>query len=335
MKKTISICLASDDKYMPFIATTVASICHNTKSFVQFYVLARGISDFSKKQIETLKDKYSNFSIEYRSVNLEALKKIKTRSHISLDTYSRFFIPDLFPECTKMIYMDIDIIVLGDIGKLYDVDLGDYSLGAVPAEYIGARKKWKKNMHVSPEHKYFNAGVLLINPKKMKSENFMGRAVKIADDYSRYISMGDQDILNKYFDGNYKPLDIKYNLTNNFIQHLENHRDVEKRAQIEVALEQIVVRHYEDRLKPWNSNKDVDCNYIKNFNDFWFFAKLTPFYEGLSHNFIACQNNKNFWRKGKLNIRLFSCITLLKIKCKPDGAQKIYLFGVIPILKIK
>ena len=39
----IPIFLSSDDNYAPFVATTIASICDNTKSFCEFYVLDGGI----------------------------------------------------------------------------------------------------------------------------------------------------------------------------------------------------------------------------------------------------------------------------------------------------
>ena len=40
----IPIFLASDNNYAPFVATTIASICDNTKSFCNFYILDGGIS---------------------------------------------------------------------------------------------------------------------------------------------------------------------------------------------------------------------------------------------------------------------------------------------------
>ena len=50
--QNIPIFLASNDGYAPFIATTIASICYNTQSFIEFYILDSGISNFKKKQIE-------------------------------------------------------------------------------------------------------------------------------------------------------------------------------------------------------------------------------------------------------------------------------------------
>ena len=41
----IPIFLSSDNNYAPFVATTIASICDNTKSFCDFYILDGGIEE--------------------------------------------------------------------------------------------------------------------------------------------------------------------------------------------------------------------------------------------------------------------------------------------------
>ena len=98
MRNNIPIFLASNDKYTPFVATTIASVCYNTKSFCEFYVLDSGISNLNKKRIELLKEKFNNFSVEYLKIDLNEFKDFQLLPHISLDTYSRFFIPILKPE---------------------------------------------------------------------------------------------------------------------------------------------------------------------------------------------------------------------------------------------
>ena len=47
----IPIFLSSDNNYAPFVATTIASICDNTKSFCDFYILDGGIEEENKEKI--------------------------------------------------------------------------------------------------------------------------------------------------------------------------------------------------------------------------------------------------------------------------------------------
>ena len=67
----IPIFLSSDNNYAPFVATTIASICDNTKSFVEVYVLDGGITEENQEKISALKDVFKNFSIEFIKIDLE------------------------------------------------------------------------------------------------------------------------------------------------------------------------------------------------------------------------------------------------------------------------
>lgn len=67
----IPVFLSSDNNYAPFVATTIASICDNTKSFCEFYVLDGGIKEENKAKICELKNKFNNFSIEFIEIDVK------------------------------------------------------------------------------------------------------------------------------------------------------------------------------------------------------------------------------------------------------------------------
>ena len=73
---TIPIFLSSDNNYAPYVATTIASICDNTKSFCDFYILDGGISKENQEKIYVLKEKFNNFSIEF--INIDVDKEFKS-----------------------------------------------------------------------------------------------------------------------------------------------------------------------------------------------------------------------------------------------------------------
>ncbi len=82
--------LSSDNNYTPFVATTMASILDNTKSFIEFYVLDGGISEENQEKIRSLKNQFSNFSIEFLKINIDKVfSKIaysSTQDYISIST---------------------------------------------------------------------------------------------------------------------------------------------------------------------------------------------------------------------------------------------------------
>ena len=336
MRYGIPIFLASNDKYASFVATTMASICYNTKSFCNFYILDSGISNLNKKRIEFLKEKFNNFSIEYLHIDLSKFSDFKLLPHIPLDAYSRFFIPILKPELDKAIYLDVDISVLGDIKELYDVDLKDRCLGAV-SEYhsIEQQKTLAKRLDIKYNDKkqFFNSGILLINSKKWRESNIIRRLFKIQDKYNDVLEWGDQDVLIKQFYENYLVLDIKFNLLTGQIIYKNNFSGkVEK--MVDNAIKNPIIRHFETPGKPWLTNKNFydNNNDLQNFEDFWFFAKMTDFYDNIKLNYIDSLVGKKTYRRNSEGC-LFGFIPLFK-KVEKNSNIRYKLFNFIPLLKI-
>lgn len=85
--------------------------------------------------------------------------------------------------------------------------------------------------------------------------------------------------------------------------------------------------------RAWQTNKGFNQEKIKFFEDFWFFAKMTPFYEGLLNNFNTKNISKNKNLK-KISIKLFNLIPFISIKIKKNS-KKIYLFNLLPIFAVK
>jgi lipopolysaccharide biosynthesis glycosyltransferase len=280
MKNSIPIFLASDNNYVPYMATTIVSIAYNTKSKINFYILDGGIENFNKQQIENLKTKFKNINnIEFIKIDKDKFKDfIINNENLTLSTYSRLLIPDLKPNIDKAIYLDSDIVVLGDIAELYNENLDNYIIGAV-SEELFSWKKLQNNLDIKDNHKCFNSGVLLINSKKWREQNITKKVFEIEEKYREKIRWEDQDILNKCFENNYKQLNMKYNFSTRSNRLFE--MNLIKKP------EKILIRHFSRaEHKPWKVNsKLID----QNFNDFWFFAEMTPFYAGMQQKFTTIQ----------------------------------------------
>ncbi len=265
----IPIFLSSDNNYAPFVATTMASICDNTKSFIDFYILDGGISKENQAKICELKNKFDNFSIEFINIKQDDLSSIVYKNdckYVTLSTYNRFLIPRLKPEIKKAIYLDVDIIVKGDITSFYEIDLKDYVIAAVSD--FGCSKDYldnvKKNIGLQKNSIYFNAGVLLINCEKWHQQDIEQKLFQIEERKRTALCMADQDVLNICFENNYKILDEKFNV----VRPNPN----------------IVIRHFAGQIKPWQADFYLDPvskapKRIQNVELFWKYAAMTPFYE--------------------------------------------------------
>ena len=116
--------------------------------------------------------------------------------HINHMTFARYFIPDFVTE-DKVLYLDSDLVVTGDLTDLFELDLGENYLAATRSCF-GAGVG-------------FNAGVLLIDNKKWKSNNMRQQLVELTEKEHENVGEGDQSILNILFQSSYYQLEDTYN----------------------------------------------------------------------------------------------------------------------------
>jgi lipopolysaccharide biosynthesis glycosyltransferase len=296
MKNNISLFVSSDEKYAPFVASLIASVCGNTTSFIDFYILSDAISEQNKKKIYTLQQQFNCCRIEFINLDMRVFSEFESggkygeNNYITLSTYARYLIPELKPDIDRAIFLDPDIIVLRDIKLLWDENLDNYALGAIPKVGIKTRLYLaeRKTLQLSDQHAYFNAGVLLMDCAKWRENDITPKLFETDKQIRNVKLFKSQEPLNKYFDNNYKRLDCKYNfLTDNY----DVNREIELFANLpEDYLRQqeseMVIRHFNGRFgKPWVTEKIMGFYPLKNGNDFWKYMKMTLFYDEVRQQF--------------------------------------------------
>ncbi|GHV86057.1 general stress protein A [Spirochaetia bacterium] len=332
MNTSIPVFLSSDDNYAPFVAVTIASICYNTKSFIDFYILDGSISESNKNQIEMLKERFKNLNIEFLTIDSEKVWADCYKGYsCSLAKYNVWLIPYLKPNLDKVIYLDADVIALGDILELYQEDLGGYVLGAVyDIGYINKMHLalYKNKVDLIDSHKCFNAGVLLIDCKRWLDNKTTRKLLKIESKYRECKQNEDQSILNKCFENNYKALDLKYNCFayyKNYDDYIMEYFGINK-GFICNASQECVIRHFTGGYtsRPWQYNYSIDPTSISlyplpNFADFWVYAKMTAFYDQLHEKY-----NKN---QTQYRGKLLACLSQYK-KLDREEIQKMVTIRV-------
>ena len=270
----IPVFLASDDKFAPFIATTLVSILQHTKSFINCYVLDSGISQKNKDKILKIYKNFTNIDIEFININVNKyFFNLPDLPHISKAMYFRLLIPLLKPEFDKVIYSDIDVVFEKDIESLYNVDLEEHIIGAVP-EYrhkeLGLDYEERmQRLGLNPEHPIFMSGLLIIDVKKWNDNNVTHNLLQLAQELNEQgkLVLPDQDILNKYFENNYKCLDKKFCVIPKALKLNFGEKE------IEAIKKEAVIYHYAGggKFKPWNNKK------IEGAESFWEYVKYTDF----------------------------------------------------------
>ena len=265
----IPVFLICDDNYAPYMATMIASVCFNSKHFIEFHVVGKGISDQNKKMIDEMKKDFPNFDIDYKIIDITKDFNISYLSLVRMtsSTFIRMLLPDLYPEINRALIMDVDIISLKDISSLWNETLDGYLwAAAIDKPVESAYFTFKKNMEVTIDCKYANCGVMVLDCNKWRKEKISEKCLDIEKKYRDNLNCADQDVINKVFLGNFKELDGKYNSL------LGNENDIAN-------------RHFCYLRKPWFSRYNIDGEEIKNFDDWWKYARMTPFYEELKSEY--------------------------------------------------
>lgn len=191
-----AVVFAGDYAYIRQIETAMKSLCRHN-SHVKIYVLNQDIPQEWFNRLRMYVQEIGGDLIDCKLIGQQFQMNWSNKlPHINHMTFARYFIPDFVTE-DKVLYLDSDLIVTGDLTDLFELDLGENYLGA-------ARSCFGAGVG-------FNAGVLLINNKKWKSETIRQKLIELTEKEHKNVKEGDQSILNMLFKDQYSLLEDKYN----------------------------------------------------------------------------------------------------------------------------
>lgn len=194
----INILLCGNKKVFDGALTLSISIMKRTKEPINIYIFTMSVTRLNPefvaiedKQVEflekVLKSKNSNNKIKKIDVSDlydKAFKGTKNETAYCTPYTLLRLLADQVPEIPdKLLYLDIDMMCGGDLSQLYNIDIEDYEYAAVKEKY-GC---WI----IRPD--YINAGMLLLNMKKIRETGLMEKARKMLQE--RKLLFADQDAL--------------------------------------------------------------------------------------------------------------------------------------------
>ena len=264
-RKQIPIFFAVDDAYTPFLAVAIQSMLDHSKKENQYVikVLYTDISD--ENQMKIKKYERENVSIEFVDLNyyIDKVKdKLYTRDYYSKTTYFRLFIPELYPQYDKAIYLDSDITILTDIADLYNIDIGNNLVAGAPDDVIQNieifQEYAEKVVGVRSYKNYFNAGILLMNLDELRKFKFQEKFMYLLGTVKFSVAQ-DQDYLNRLCKGRVKLFDNTWN-------RMPIGKDTIDRNELHLI-------HYNLAFKPWHFEDILYKEY------FWEAAQKTEYFE--------------------------------------------------------
>ena len=266
--KVVPVFLTINSAYAPYAAASIHSLTQHCdpNRYYRVIILHDGLNLVNRWRLRSLVTK--NVSLQFkkmtRSLYLKAIVAYCTRRQkgagdffSSAVYYYRAFIPIMFPLYKKAVYIDSDTILRGDIGELYDVDLGEKVMAAMvdpKVTVIPEFRDYVDNALGVPHTEYVNSGVQVMDLRKMRKMRYLSKMIELIKKYDADLVAPDQDYLNVILRGQIVHLDPVWNA--------EPMKDLPRNVKLV---------HFNLFNKPWHY-KNVPCESI-----FWNAAKGTGF----------------------------------------------------------
>lgn len=216
MNREIPIFFTIDDGYAPFLAVALNSAIKNSNPQRRYnaIVLYQALNETNIAKLKSLETENFKISLTPIKANFDALDdRMSNRlrcDYFTLTIYFRLFIPAMFPQYDKGIYIDSDVVLTSDIAELYDIEIGDNLIGAcndLSIADIPPLVAYTENAVGVNKHEYINSGVLLMNLKQMREVDLEGHFLNLLNTYHFDSIAPDQDYLNAMCNGKIYYLD--------------------------------------------------------------------------------------------------------------------------------
>ncbi len=194
----INILLCGNNKVFEGALTELISITNKTKEAINCYIFTMDATrlkpeyiPITDSQVDFLEQVIKEKNIKNRITKIdvtdlyekEFLNCYNENAYCTPYTLLRLLADKVSEIPDKILYLDIDIMVGDDISKLYNIDISEYEYAAVKEKY-GC---WI----IRPD--YINAGMLLLNMKKIKETRLLEKAREMLR--KRKLLFADQDAI--------------------------------------------------------------------------------------------------------------------------------------------
>lgn len=239
--QNINLFMSCNDAYAPHLCAALTSALDNSNSEFRISILNQNLSELSKQNIAKCA---RGADVDFVGVDVARFKGFDMKlAHLSIEACFRYLIAEIAADADKAVYLDCDVIVLGDLAELSSEDIG--------GKYAAAVEDYVRKSHVRALglKDYFNSGVLLLNLKKMRADNMAKKLfeeTRRLGDRAKYL---DQDVLNSTFRGAVKFLPPKWNASAPLFRKEVDSMFAQK--DLDEALYSPCAVHFTGPDKPW------------------------------------------------------------------------------------
>ena len=216
----VSLLFAIDGGYAMPLACALWSAVSRCRLPVDAWVIDGGLTCADRVRLaEVVRRARADSRLRFLPAPASAFAEMVTPGHLTRATYLRLLLGELLPrDVRRVIYLDSDLVVLGDLSEVWDLpsegsaiwaarDQMEPIWGEVPGARVAcATMRWDVG---TP---YFNAGVMAVDCEAWRALDIAGRVTEYTNRHAGDITHGDQDGLNVVFAGRWSELPAEWNV---------------------------------------------------------------------------------------------------------------------------
>ena len=224
---------------------------------IEAFVLDGGIGAANRARLERSLAS-PRLALRFVAPDPRALAGIDHRGRVSRVTYFRILVAELLPaHVERAIYLDADVLVMGDLARLWAEPQRGLPVLAVrdagaptvssPRGLVNYRE-----LGLAPELAYLNAGVMSLDLRVWREERLAERLLRYLESHAHAIRWWDQDALNAVLAGRWGELDPRWNQIPQIWEPAAGDGDPFPPALRELVIRDPWIVHYSTWSKPWH-----------------------------------------------------------------------------------
>lgn len=303
-EKNIATVFSTNEAFIPYLGLAIYSLIENSNSEFNYdiIVLHKGIPESAFAKILALADCRQNVSVRLYDttplIDSLPVEIFHVEGYVPVETYNKCFITEILSDYERCAYLDSDILILGDVQELHDIDLEGHSIGAsvnianVNAAYCKKVIKGRRfdeylthDLGVVDHNKYFQAGVVVLDMTRLYKMNLRRRTIETLKRVNKPIFF-DQCIYNRIFYGDVHFFSTRWN----HVWYMQQYSYLRGSVTDEVFFDYAHGRvdpkiiHYAGKDKPqWTLGWTLS-------DHFWKYAYASPFIDDIRKDILALDN---------------------------------------------
>ena len=235
-----------NDGYAQYIMVTIKGLLENNSDPIVIHVLSDYISE---RNVARLKDLVSSYTFaELKVIIVDDSKLRGLKDTWTIYTWYRVLLPEILDkDVHRVLYLDADVLVAGNIGELFRLDMTDKAIAGT-IDFQSKDISTYKRCGYEPEKEYVCAGIMLMNLDYWREHDIANQVVRWGRDNNDRIQFPDQDSIN-YICRNAKILlPLKYDIVDGFFHDDYYYKNYPQ--ELRECVESPVIIHYAGQA-PW------------------------------------------------------------------------------------